>query len=347
MGMIIVANGLPFVALGDWNNSPEAIASSGWLHTIDGYVVAPEQPTCFPSHAKKRSTIDFAVVSNSLTPMIDSVYADEEDPYEPHRRVFLQMKMAPFGICEMVAQCPADFPEERPIGPCRQYSKGQVSLARNVDEHADALISRIEEELICKYHLEHVRNHNGCSPYEGRSQGFKLKKLQADRTIKAVDDPSAVLKAYRWAMQAIDRANKAGMEGNAKNACEIVVGISSKLDGCQSFSEGIPSPYTDLLQWHENCRDDRGAELDSSGLRAIHCKFTDLASSEADKMANERAMNYRKFMKYAASHKNGQIFHRILKKRPETTARPVSKTKLATTENQHHADEQIEVWAKI
>ena len=52
-------------------------------------------------------------------------------------------------------------------------------------------------------------------------------------------------------------------------------------------------------------------------------------------------------MKHAVSHKNGQIFHRILRKRPETTARPVSKMKLGTTENQHHADKQIEVWSKI
>ena len=42
LGMLILANNLPYLLMQDWNNSPEELANTGWLHTIDGYVIAPE-----------------------------------------------------------------------------------------------------------------------------------------------------------------------------------------------------------------------------------------------------------------------------------------------------------------
>ena len=85
----------------------------------------------------------------------------------------------------------------------------------------------------------------------------------------------------------------------------------------------------------------------NGGLRAIYEDLKKAADVETSRLANEKAVSYQKFMKHAASHKNGKLFHRILRKKTETTARPVSKKKMDTTEDQHHAEEQIEVWAKI
>ena len=106
------------------------------------------------------------------------------------------MKYAPIGICEMVAQTPAEFPNARPIGPCRQYGMGQVSITDNIGKHAEALLERIEDELIHKYHLEHICDYEGRSPYKGRSQGFKLKKLQMGNQMKSTEDASLLIKKH-------------------------------------------------------------------------------------------------------------------------------------------------------
>lgn len=191
--MIIVANGLPFIAMRDWNSSPEAIASSGWLHIVEAYIVSPHEPTCFPAHAKQPGTIDYAVVSNSMTPMVQSIQVDEDDPYEPHRRTFLQLKEAPISICELVAQSPTEFPNEKPTGPYRQYSRAQVAITDDIEEHAKLLMNRIEDELIHKFHIEHVCDHKGRSPYKGRAEGFKLKKLQLGDKMGTTEGDSSVV----------------------------------------------------------------------------------------------------------------------------------------------------------
>ena len=79
------------------------------------------------------------------------------------------------------------------------------------------------------------------------------------------------------------------------------------------------------------------------GLKAVYEDLRAIVDLETHRLANERTVSYQKFMKQAVSHKNGQIFHRILRKKVETTARPVSKAKFGTTEDQHHAEEQINV----
>ena len=114
MGMLIVQNALPYIAMGDWNNPPEMLASSGWLHTVNGYVVAPSEPTCYATYAKEPTALDYAVMSSWLTPMVESISAVEEDPYQPHRQVILRMKIAPSSITEVNAICPTNFDEERP-----------------------------------------------------------------------------------------------------------------------------------------------------------------------------------------------------------------------------------------
>ena len=53
-----------------------------------------------------------------------------------------------------------------------------------------------------------------------------------------------------------------------------------------------------------------------------------------------RAKAYRKFMTKAVSHKSGQILHRILKKKTDVVARPVSASVRTTTADQAHAEER-------
>lgn len=44
IGMLITANALLYVVMGIWNNNPQDLASTGWLDTVDGYVIAPHIP---------------------------------------------------------------------------------------------------------------------------------------------------------------------------------------------------------------------------------------------------------------------------------------------------------------
>ena len=61
LGMLIAANWLPYVFMGDWNNTPQELADTGWLETIDGHIVSPSDPTCWISMAKAGRVIDYAV----------------------------------------------------------------------------------------------------------------------------------------------------------------------------------------------------------------------------------------------------------------------------------------------
>ena len=98
MGMVIMADGIPFVAIGDWNKTPQNLVGSGWLHSVDAYIIEPDHHTCQASNSDRQTTIDYAVVSNSITPMVDSLYVNQADPFEPHRQIFLKLKMSTMKI---------------------------------------------------------------------------------------------------------------------------------------------------------------------------------------------------------------------------------------------------------
>ena len=279
--------------------------------------------------------------------MVQSVYVDQEAPYDPHRQVFMQLREAPINICEMVAQTPTELPCERPTGPCRQYSREQVPITATIDEHAVHLMTRIEDELVCKYHVDHIVDHHGRSPYKGRSEGFKIRKLQLADQMKPNEDHSHVVKMYKWAMQQVCQACKLHDSSGCPtdDTTNIIRRVQAVLDKQDHAIEApnCPSPYERLLKWRESC--EGGGEHD--GLKAVYEDLRAIVDLETHRLANERTVSYQKFMKHAVSHKNGQIFHIILRKKVETTARPVSKAKFGTTEDQHHAEEQINVWAKI
>ena len=106
--MLIVADSLPYVIMGDWNNPPEELVKTGWLDTIDGYAIAPHNTTCCTSMAKNGTIIDYAVVSSSLTSMVDCIYADEDDPFQPHRSVIMKFH----GDVNSISECNASTPTQ-------------------------------------------------------------------------------------------------------------------------------------------------------------------------------------------------------------------------------------------
>ena len=90
-----------------------------------------------------------------------------------------------------------------------------------------------------------------------------------------------------------------------------------------------------------------GGDLSRSEIDRLMQHYDTKVVEESAKLSNERATTYQRFISKAISMKGGQIFHRIIKKKIDTTARPVAKDKLDTTADQDHANEQIAQWAGI
>ena len=205
-------------------------------------------------------------------------------------------------------------------------------------------MNRIEDELIHKCHLEHVSDWQGNSPYRGRSQGFKLQRMKRDSNISLRANSSNVFKSYKWVLQSIARTCcflQSDDQGNAQKVGDALIG---SID-FSSPNQG-DSPYKQVLQWYCEAQKLDMSECEA-GLQELYNRFDELVDNESQRMASDRAVKYQKLMKYAIRHKNGQIFHRILRKKSEVTGRPVSSEKLGSTEDQHHADEQVRLWSEV
>ena len=86
------------------------------------------------------------------------------------------MMIAPKGIKETVAVTPSVLPECRPIGPHNELQNYTVPWHSTLEEHASLVTQRIEDELIKKFHVDHVLNEKRRSPYRGRAEGLVFKK---------------------------------------------------------------------------------------------------------------------------------------------------------------------------
>ena len=45
-GVTIEYLAIPYIMGGDWNLTPNELADTEWLDTIDGHIAAPTEPTC-------------------------------------------------------------------------------------------------------------------------------------------------------------------------------------------------------------------------------------------------------------------------------------------------------------
>ena len=76
VGAIIAQMSMPYVLMGDWNMEPDQLAQTGFLDQVGGYVVSPNEPTCWCGDNEKGSTIDYAVVGNSIVGYVQAVEFD-------------------------------------------------------------------------------------------------------------------------------------------------------------------------------------------------------------------------------------------------------------------------------
>ena len=90
VGEWIARMGIPWIICGDINNSPKEVRALRWLDSIDGEVVAPDEPTHWCSRQAEGTKIDFYIVKRSLVPFTKVFTVDREAT--PHRPVILQLE---------------------------------------------------------------------------------------------------------------------------------------------------------------------------------------------------------------------------------------------------------------
>ena len=210
--------------------------------------------------------------------------------------------MSTIKIQETIVCAPSELPFERPIGPTRKYctrsiaQKGVQSMT--LEEQAAEVMSRIEGELISKYHLDHVVGKHGRSPYRVRADGFKLKITECNNSNSNAEDAAAFLRCYKLIAQNVGHYQKLVGDG-PKGASRIADELMANVD--VALVRDSQTCYNDILTWYKHVSEN--GHDDGSAL-AIHEKYKSLAEGESNRMARERAENYRQFMQRAISHKS-------------------------------------------
>ena len=353
MGMLIVANALPFVAMCDWNNTPPELADTGWLDTVDAYAIAPHAPTCCTAMAKTGSVIDYAVVSNRLASMVDYIMADEDDPFQPHRRVVMKMHGNMTGVSECNAFVPTQYPSDRPTGPHHKFHVEEPNEGDDLEEHARKVMVTVENELAAKYHVDHVIDGQGFCTYANRSNGLDLKKVIGLASNES-DGRQSTLSSLKLTQQRLATLlvmlKKAKIDyyayGSEKQIDKFLDKAIINVNIIMATNLGDDQPLAEeFVEWYNRIRYEGAQSVES--LRSYYVSYGIACDKLTAALANERANRYHDFMKSAISHKSGQAIHRVLKKMPVTMSRPVSINRPDTTEDQHHADEQIGQWSKV
>ena len=112
----------PWIAMGDWNMSPETLAASKWLEMVNGVIFATELPTC------NDNVYDFFVVHRSLADAVAGVQRIQDGGLSPHwvSRLLVRGDAKRAAVRQLVR--PAKVEGILPHGPARQcpdYSKVQ------------------------------------------------------------------------------------------------------------------------------------------------------------------------------------------------------------------------------
>lgn len=103
----------PWIIGGDWNMTPDKLASSNWPNIVQGRIHVPSEPTC------NDSVYDYFVVSNSLSHAVQATVRLSDGGCSPHwtTRLYLSGAVRHKAIRRLVK--PARVPADLPFGPLR------------------------------------------------------------------------------------------------------------------------------------------------------------------------------------------------------------------------------------
>ncbi len=88
LGTLIKILGLPFCILGDWQITPRELRGTGWLRTMGAEIVAPSTATNLVS----KRTIDYAVMSEGLVKLVQSVDTVLGARFSPHALAVIHLR---------------------------------------------------------------------------------------------------------------------------------------------------------------------------------------------------------------------------------------------------------------
>ena len=344
MGIVIESNGLPYVIAGDMNMSPEELAKTGWVESVRGKIVCTQEPTCRPTPQHEGSVIDYFVISEWLTPLVQSVEVVRSDTYRPHCAVELTLGVGVKQIYEYRVSRPLSFPEERPIlargKPTLQWDDTPYFL--ELEDHAKWWMARMEDELIGIFGLEHEAGE--ADNYRGRANGFDLKRVTPDSGAKPSSETRVSIVASRLGFQirdlavAVDKARNTDNDAavtNARARVEETLLILQKL----SVDSLLINRVRQVI--------DNSTTLTAEQVGLINeCSFEckEFADKITKQEADARASAYKRFLDKAIKHKNAQVLHAMVKPRPDTIARGTATAEGITTANQELAEAEMRTW---
>ena len=147
IGIFTHSLGIPWILAADFNMSPDVIAASGWLESVAGSLVFPQDVTC---HAKGAgSIIDYFVVSSNIKPLVKSIRTKKATTNKVHDPVVLTMTGDYAEHYKMVQTMPRAFPRDRPSGPIQCSDQGRWAdlgsyIPIGVHAHANSRWAKIK-----------------------------------------------------------------------------------------------------------------------------------------------------------------------------------------------------------
>ena len=237
-----------WVAGGDFNMEPEALADSGFLDAIRGTLAAPEETTCSASAAG--TVFDYFLLPEVLESSFSSVFLAKGAPSSPHTPVCLTLKglEATATITKVIR--PKSFPAERPIG-CMQAPKSlQWSWAtgeppaKSFKQSFAEWTTAAETELCRVYQIsgDQARKHLG------RAKGFATKQVKLLTQFRQDSREFLSTEGHAWAGLAAlvgrarcakqDLARSHGDRGKARTLHVLANAVFSFTGACSSDSQG-------------------------------------------------------------------------------------------------------------
>ena len=215
----LLAAGLPWLIVADWNTTPELLLQSGVLDGLEAVVLAPRDCSATCSMGSGR-LIDFAVASKSMAPAI-LVEADYMAPVRPHVALRVHLNLKLFDDMIRVQAVP-------PAPRVPAISKAQHRALCGIPEDASAQAKR--RKLPRK----------GSQSTTKRSTDPPTDDLQEDQS-----DVPEVQQAVSWAeARQVARAMvRPGLQAaqhrpsNARQAIEDSGGVTEHLKGDDAFDE--------------------------------------------------------------------------------------------------------------
>ena len=138
----------PWIIGGDWNMSPQTLASTRFPNVVHGMIVAPDLPTC------NDSTYDYFIVSEGLLPSVAGVARIEDAGLKPHWpvRLYLRSNARRHLVRQLVR--PRKIPGVLPHGPAARPPDFSDAIPASVSRHevdrcVHSWYKKVREELNC------------------------------------------------------------------------------------------------------------------------------------------------------------------------------------------------------